>query len=76
MKNSRMEGLVVDLAHREPGGFLKHLVDVHDRAIRRQDRDGLANGIGDGAKVCRLLAESLLGALEVIDVGINPTPAD
>jgi hypothetical protein len=59
-----------------PVGFLKHLVDVHDRAIRRQDRDGLANGIGDGAKVCRLLAEFLLGALEVIDVGIDPTPAD
>ena len=60
MKDSRMEGLVVDLAHRESGGFLKHLVDVHDRAISRQDRDGLANGIGDGAKVRRLLAELLL----------------
>src|SRR5215469_2006407 len=76
MKNSRMEGLIVDLAHRESGGFLKYLVDVHDRAIRRQDCDGLANGIGDGAKVRRFLAEFLLGALEVIYIGIDPTPAD
>src|SRR5215472_4455174 len=76
MKHSRMEGFVVDLAHRKSGRFLKHLVDVQDRAITGQDRDGLANGIGDGAKVLRFLAVLLLGALEVIYIGIDPTPTD
>ena len=76
MKDSRMEGLVVDLSHRESGQLSKHLVYVQYGAIRRQDRDGLANGIGDGAKVRRFLAELLLGGLKVMNVCIDPTPAD
>src|SRR6516165_7739105 len=76
MKDSRKEGLVVHLADRESGDLPKHLVCVQSHAIRRQDRDGLSNGIGDCAKIRRFVAELLLGALKIIDVGIDPTPTD
>ena len=53
-----------------------HPVRVECRAIRGQHHDGLANSIGDRAKVLLTLPQLLLGALPVIDVGIDPIPAD
>ena len=47
------------------------------RAARRHvEEDPIANRTGDCAKVRRILAEPLLRALKIIDVGIDPTPAD
>src|SRR5215469_4043507 len=50
---------------------------MHDvLATHSQDRDGLANGVRDCAKIRRFFAELLLGALKIIDVGTDPTPTD
>src|SRR5215469_15250613 len=76
MKDSRKESIVVHLTNRESGSLPKHPVHVQNRAIRRQDHDGLANAISYRPKVRRLLAERLLEALKIIYVGIDPTPAD
>jgi hypothetical protein len=75
MEDSRKEAFVVHLGHGESGEIQRHPVRVECRTIRRQDHDGLANGIGNCAKVRRLL-ELLLGALKVVNVCIDPTPAD
>src|SRR6516225_9653994 len=48
-----------------------HLVHVACLAIRCQDYDGLANSIGDRAKVLLTLSQRLLGALALCDVTID-----
>ncbi len=53
-----------------------HPIRVECRPIGREDHDDLADGVGDRAKVGPLLAELLLGALKVLDLGIDPIPAD
>src|SRR5215469_6423050 len=75
MKNSRKKGRGIPLANRDSGGFLKHLVNIDDRAISRQDRDRLANGIDHCAKVSLTLPQLLLGALAVVDIGARTVPA-
>ncbi len=76
MERPREKAIIVHLGHGESGDFPSHAVRVECRAVRGQHHDGLANSIGDRAKVRLLLAELLLGALQIIDIGIDPTPAD
>src|SRR5215472_15752667 len=76
MKNSCKKGRGIPLANRDSGGFLKHLVDVQDRAISRQDRDRLANGIDHRTKIFLTFPQLLLGALAVVDIGARTVPAD
>ena len=77
MVGPREEALVVHLFLGKSRDIQSHPVRVECRpAIRCQDHDGLANGIGDRAKVRLILTELPLGARYVINVGIDPTPAD
>jgi len=63
MERPRQEPSIIHLVQRKSGDIQSHPVRVDCRAIRAQDHDGLANGIGDRAKFRRFLPELLLGAL-------------
>src|SRR5215469_11127954 len=66
----------VHLVEGESALFERNPVHVEYRAIRRYDADGLANSIGDRAKLRLTLSQPILGALAVVDVGCRRVPAD
>src|SRR5262249_35611976 len=73
---AREKAVIVYVGQGESGDFQSNLVSVERSAVRAKYHDRLANSIGDRAQVRRLLTKHLLGALQIIDVGIDPTPAD
>src|SRR5262249_54432324 len=76
MESSGEESLVVNLPHGQSSESQSRPVRVECRTIRGQNDDGLANGIGDRAQFLLILPQLLFGASAMIDVAIDPIPAD
>jgi hypothetical protein len=76
MEGPREKHLVAQFVRLEARLVQSHSVRIERRPVGRQDHDHLANRIRDDAKIGPLFAELQLGAFQVIDVGVDPTPAD
>ena len=64
------------LAHREATEIEHRLIGVETSPIRRQDHDGLRDGIGDLSQLHFVLPELFFSPLSVFDVGIGSIPVD
>src|SRR6516225_6422240 len=73
--NSREEIFFDDLVQGESAIIQRNPVRVEPSPIRRQDADGLANGIGDRTKVFLTLPQPILGALAILDVNRGRIPS-
>lgn len=71
-----VEALVTHFADGEPGVIQGDAIRVECHAIGREDHDRLANRVCDRAQVVLFLPKLLIGALAIVDVGIDPIPAD
>src|SRR6516164_11205971 len=73
--NSRDETFFDHLVQGESAIIQRNPVRVEPSSIGRQDADGLANSVGDRAKVFLTLPELILGAPAVVDVNRGRIPS-
>src|SRR5215469_9273850 len=75
MAKSRTQAFFDHLVQGESAIFQRNPVRVEHRSIGRQDSDGMANSIGDRAKVFLTLPQLIVGAFAILDVNRGRIPS-
>src|SRR5215471_15765814 len=74
MDHSGPKTSLIQLVQGVSRAIRSHLVHIKCGSIRRQNYDGLGNRICDRTKVLLTLPHLLLGALKILDVGMERIP--